>query len=161
MTTEFDYLKDWILDFLSTPQKLLNDFPPCPYARKALIDNKIKFYKSQNYNIDVPLLLENWDESYDVLICVVDDVDPDIFVRDIKEINMLYQKKGFVCLEDHKNIPEKFYDLNFNNGKYNIIVCQKSEKLNDAVKILESKGYYKNWPAKLYNDVVAWRLNSN
>jgi len=162
MITESDYLKEWILDFLSKPQELLNGFPPCPYAKKALIDNKIIFCKSEDYVTDIPTMMDNWDDSYDVLVCIVpDDVDANTFIKDVSNINNLYQNKGFVCLEDHKDIIEQFHSLSFNNGKYNIIVCQRSEKLKDATEVLQSKGYYNNWPKELYDDVVAWRLNSN
>lgn len=159
MITEFDYLKEWILNFLSTPQESLNGFPPCPYARKSLIDDKIKFFKSNNYFHDICNLFDNWDDTADVVIYIVpDDIDKNKFVKDIKIINDIYLEQGFVCLEDHKDIPENFFDLRFNNGKYNIILCQKTDKINRASAILLEKGYYKNWDKELYNDVVAWRF---
>lgn len=159
MTTEFDYLKGWILDFLSKPQKMLNGFSPCPYARKALVDNKIWFYRSSNYTQDIPKIFDNWDDTYDVLLCVVDDhIDPKTFVESVKHINDTYREKGFICLEDHKDIPEPFYDIYFNNGKYNIILCQRTEKINQAANILLDKGYYQHWTKELYDDVVSWRM---
>lgn len=158
MTTEFNYLKEWILNFLSTPQESLNGFSPCPYAKKSLIDNRIKFYKTDDYFVDICNLFDNWDDAIDVVIYLVpDDVDKNKFVNDVKTINNIYLKQGFACLEDHKDIPENFCDLKFNNGKYNIILCQKTDKINHASAILFEKGYYKNWSQELYNDVVAWR----
>lgn len=162
MTTEFDYIKDWILNFLSTPQPLLNGFPPCPYARKALIDNKIKFFKSSDYVNDICDLFDNWDEAIDVAVCVVpDEEDSILFVSNASKINELYLSKGFGVLEDHIKIPELFFNLSFNNGKHNIILCQRIEKLNTAAAQLLSKGYYDNWPKDMYDDVVSWRLHGS
>ena len=158
MTTEFDFLKNWINDFLSKPQDLLNGFPPCPYARKALVDNKVLFFKSENYVADIEQLFDNWDDSYEVAVCVVSDsVDKYEFINNVEQINERYISKGFGCLEDHKAIPENFYHLTFNNGQYNIILCQRLDKINDASDKLMSKGYYKNWSKEMYDEVVAWR----
>jgi hypothetical protein len=161
LTTASEYLKKWITDFLSEPQELLNGFPSCPYAKKSLIENKIKFYDTVDYVSDIGKVCDDWDENIEAVIFIVpDNVDPLIFVNDVKKINENYMSKGFICLEDHKDIPEPFFHLRFNNGKYNIIICQKSEKINQASEILLKKGYYKNWSKELYDQVVSWRHTS-
>lgn len=162
MTTASEYLKKWILGFLSQPQDLLNGFPPCPYAKKSLIENKIKFCSSVHYIKDICGAFDKWDDSVDVIIFIVpDDVDPTTFGNEIQKINEIYLNKGFVCLEDHKDIPEPFFDLYFNNGKYNIAICQKLEKINQAADILLKKGYYTNWSKEMYDQVVSWRERSS
>jgi len=161
LTTASDYLKKWITDFLSEPRASLNGFSPCPYAKKSLIENKIKFFSSIEYVKDICKSFDNWDDSIEVAIFIVpDNVDPLIFVDDVKKINDLYLNKGFVCLEDHKDIPEPFFDIYFNNGKYNIVICQKLEKINQASDILLKKGYYTNWSEEMYDQVVSWRNGS-
>lgn len=162
MTTASEYLKEWILEFLSRPQDLLNGFPPCPYAKKSLIENKIKFYSSVDYIKDIYEAFDNWNDSVEAIIFIVpDDVNSLTFVENIKKINEIYLNKGFVCLEDHKDIPEPFFDLYFNNGKYNIVICQKLEKINQAAGVLLKKGYYTNWSEEMYDQVVAWRHGSS
>lgn len=162
MTTEFNYIKEWILTFLSTPQTSLNGFPPCPYARKSLIEKKIKFFKSVDYFKDICDLFDTWDDSIEVAICVVrDEEDPDLFAKNVTKINDIYLSKGFGALEDHVKIPEIFLDLSFNNGRYNIILCQQMEKLNQASAHLLSKGYYNNWTSEMYDNVVSWRLQGS
>lgn len=161
MITEYDFLKSWILKFLSTPQKMLNGFPPCPYAKKVLIDNKIKFFKSENYLQDISSLFDAWDDSYEVAICIVpDDENCEEFVKNTDQLNKIYLPNGFACLEDHKDIPENFFDISFNNGRYNIILCQRIEKINDASKTLLNKGYFDNWTKEMYDQVVSWRFET-
>ena len=35
------YIKKWLDEFVTQPNPLLNNFPPCPYAQQAIIDNKV------------------------------------------------------------------------------------------------------------------------
>ena len=36
-------LNQWLVDFVEKPNPLLNNWPPCPYARQARLSNKIHF----------------------------------------------------------------------------------------------------------------------
>ena len=160
MTTDYEqYLKTWITDVLSKPESTLNNLPICPYARAALIDNKVKFVSSNNYVEDIEFLFANWNAEIDVVVLVLDaNVDANRLVEDVEVINKKYVPLGFGCLEDHVNIPETLNDLTFNNGKYNLILCQPLDKLNKACEALKSKGYYKNWNKEFYDAVVSWRF---
>lgn len=161
MTTDYNYLKHWILNFLSTPLDTFNGFSPCPYAKKALTDQKIDFISSNDYVDTICNLLDNWNEKFDVVLVVCpDNTDPVVFQKDIDMINHKYLSKGFVCLEDHVLIPEVINDVVLNNGRYNIVLCQRSDKLNQATDVLKSKGYYKNWSKEYYDNVVTWREES-
>ena len=33
-----NYIKSWINDFVTQPNPDLNNFPPCPYAKQAILD---------------------------------------------------------------------------------------------------------------------------
>ena len=162
MTTDYEeYLKTWITDVLSQPQGLLNSFPTCPFAKKALVDNKVLFLKTDDYVADIANMFDNWNDQYDVAIAVCPDtVDADTFVKDVAQLNETYLSKGFACLEDHVDIPETLHTITFNNGKYNIILCQRVEGLNAASRMLARSNYYINWPDELYDEVVRWRFES-
>ena len=154
MTTESEkFLNQWIVDFLDKPEPLLNNLSPCPYARSA----KILFVETTDYAQSVNQCVDTWNNKYDVVCFVCGEVDPEKFALDVRCLNDYCMPYGFVCLEDHKDIPEPLYHLDFRNGRYNIILVQKLEKINDASKKLMTAGYYKNWTTNLYNNVVAWR----
>lgn len=162
LTTESDYLKKWIVDFLDKPQDLLNNFPVCPYAKPALEKNKILFFTSYDFSTDIVKIFQHWQESYDVVVCILKQkVSADEITREVKNLNNRFLSKGFCCLEDHIDIPENLKDLCFNNGRYNIILCQKTTLLNNASKTLMNKGYYQNWTDDMYQNVVAWRFDLN
>lgn len=150
-----EYLRRWILDFLDKPQSLLNNLPPCPYARTA----RILFLEVVDYINEIKNYLDSWNDQYEVICFICGDIDPLKFSKDIKELNDHWMPFGFVCLEDHKDIQETFHHLDFRNGRYNIVLVQRLEKINQASLKLQSLGYYKNWTNDLYNDVVAWRLD--
>jgi len=159
MTTDYElYLESWILNNLSVPQRWLNNMPSCPFAQGALIRNKVKFIRSHDYVKDLEKHLSNWDENYEVLVIVCDDdVNSEKLSEDVKKINEKFVPLGYVSLEDHVDCQEAFKDIVFNNGRYNIIICQPAEQLETATKQLEKHGYYEHWPKEYYNEVFAWR----
>ena len=160
MTTDYeDYLKKWVEEVLSVPHDLLNSLPICPFARKAIFDNKVKFIRTGNYVADIEMSLETWDDTTHALIFVCDDnVDPEEFSENVKQLNKKFLIKDLVLLEDHVKIEEPFHGIKFNNGKYNIIIVQRLHSINEASRFLERSGYYINWSDDLYNDVVRWRF---
>ncbi len=161
MTTECkEFLSTWILNFLSAPQEILSGYPPCPYARKALIENKIKFLSSSDYSNVILEEVATWNESVDVLLVECGNVDKDQFVNQVIDINNTITSKGFVALEDHIDIEEPLDTLDFRNGKYNIILVQRLSKINSASESLKKIGYYNNWSKDMLDSVVSWRFTA-
>jgi hypothetical protein len=153
-------LSDWIINFLDVPQKNLNDIAPCPFAKAALINNKIKFVAGSNSVVqDMLQLNAQWDSEYEgVVLIYPNDVDAEKFVTSVAEVNeKYYRHSGLLALEDHPQIPETIAGLNFNNHKYAIVIVQRAEKLSKASEILSKRGYYKNWTQQDIDNVVGWR----
>ncbi len=163
VTTEYEeYLTKWVEEVLSVPHDLLNSLPICPFARQAILKNQVKFIRTSNYVDDIGTALKSWNEDIHALLFVCDDdVDPDKFANDVKQLNKQFLPKDFVLLEDHKQIEEPFHGIKFNNGKYNIIIVQRLHSINEASRSLERSGYYINWSDALYDDVVRWRFESS
>jgi hypothetical protein len=160
MTTDFEeYLRNWIVEVLDKPQPWLNNLPACPYAKQALINNRVDFRRSHTYINDVHELFDNWNTQFDVVVLVCDDnLDSNTFSKHVAEINKKYVPLGYACLEDHIDCVESVKDITFNNGKYNLILCQPLDKLNSASTQLAKQGYYQHWDKDYYDQVVSWRL---
>lgn len=158
MTTEFEtYMRDWILNDLSEPVAILNNFSKCPYAKTAYLENKVKFYEIVS-TIDIHNVIINWKNDTDVaVIRLPDDVTGNDIVNLVDELNELYTIDDFVFLDDHTDNEERMHDVVFNNGKYNVLFLQRKSKLDLATKKLEKLGYYENWTKEYYNEVVGWR----
>jgi len=158
LTTEFEtYMRDWILNDLSEPVAILNNFSKCPYAKTAYLENKVKFYEIVS-TIDIHNVIINWKNDTDVaVIRLPDDVTGNDIVNLVDELNELYTIDDFVFLDDHTDNEERMHDVVFNNGKYNVLFLQRKSKLDLATKKLEKLGYYENWTKEYYNEVVGWR----
>ena len=158
MTTEFEtYMREWILNDLSAPIAILNNFSKCPYAKTAYLENKVKFYEITDTN-EIHTIVDDWIELLDVsVIKLPDSVDKDNIVDLVDNLNDLYMSEDFVFLDDHVDNEERMHDIVFNNGKYNVLFLQKKSKLDLATKKLEKLGYYKTWTEEYYNEVVGWR----
>jgi hypothetical protein len=153
-------LSDWIVNFLDVPQSILNNIAPCPFAKAALLNNKIKFIVGSDSVIqDMLLLNAQWDSEYEgVVLIYPKDIDAEKFVNSVEYINEnYYQHSGLLALEDHPQILETIAGLRFNNHKYAIVIIQYAEKLRKASEMLRKRGYYKNWSSNDLDNVVNWR----
>lgn len=162
VTTEYEtYLREWADTVLSVPHELLNSLPVCPFAKKAMLQNQVEFIRTSDYVLDIEKKLNAWNEETHAVVFVCDDgIDPDKFVEDVKSLNRKFMPNNFVLLEDHVDIPEPFHGIQFNNGKYNLIIAQQLDKINEASRYLCREGYYMNWSDELYDDVVRWRFET-
>jgi len=157
-----EYLTAWASDVLSVPHELLNGMPICPFARRAILDNQVKFIRTSDYVTDITTELTVWDDSVHAMLFVCDDdAEPVQFAADVLELNAKFLPHDLVLLEDHVNIEEPFHGIKFNNGKYNIVIVQRLHSINDASRSLERSGYYINWNDALYDEVVRWRFESS
>ena len=154
--SEFEsYMRDWILKDLSYPVALLNNLPKCPYAKQALLEKKILFFPDvTNINIQLENCISVWDDNYtDVALFDLGLIS--VEKLELLAVNFNKKHKEFLVLDDHTEVDEKIDDVNFSNGRYNILLCQKRKKVVTARKILLKKGYYMNWPKEYYDSVVS------
>lgn len=158
-TMEFEtYIKRWILEDLSKPVALLNNLPKCPYAKKALLDNKIKFYHvCKDLNFIIQEIAKDWnDDTLEVAVIHLDwEISPNQLENIVVTYNVEYKDQDFLFLDDHVEVDETIKNINFNNGKYNLLLMQRRSKIEAARKQLQKLNYYKNWPEDYYKEVTS------
>jgi hypothetical protein len=142
------HIRLWI-KHLSTPQKDLNQMAVCPYAAKARYKIIDRVKKPIQFDKDKKLL-----EKLDVLIYLKE------FRLKKKEMYALCdqlndQHKEYIFLPDHWDEETQIKDVRTNNGLYNLILCQKRSKLENARKFLKSKKYYSYWNKKYLKEVLS------
>ena len=155
-------IKKWISEFVTKPNPVFGDLPPCPFARKAMMDKKVEF-------VELPLSADwrtiyqhiwNFDfEDKDVL-CMI--ADPKQFTAEettgiAREMNERFMPRDVVILEDHPEIEEKVKQVRLNNGHYTLFLAQSLSKLNRFAKMLELGPYYKNWSKSYLKSVKGFR----
>lgn len=154
-------LFEWMEGFVEKPNSKLGDWPPCPYARQARINNKIEIQFSEidtllSYvNNCLPLL-----EDKEVVVICFDHnrINATTLQEWVNEINdSLLIPKNYVILEDHPNAVEYVNGVKMNFGSCGLLIIQKLNKLNDASMQLQEKGYYNHWDKESLDYVVNWR----
>lgn len=142
-----DDIESWIIDVLSKPEKVFANLPPCPFAKKAWLDNKVdvkKFISFEQLEKDIKELKE-------VMIFRFEDIS----AKDLEDISKEYNQKypSLLFLEEHPDLVECFDGLVINQGSAMLIVQDRKE-LEDARKQLQRTGYYDNWSETLKSRIL-------
>ena len=159
-------IKNWISEFVTKPNPVFGNLPPCPFAQKAIVENKVEFLELNSIACYNTLYQHIWNfdfEQKDVL-CMI--AQPDQFtakqtVQLAHELNEFFMSKDVVILEDHPEINEDVRDVKLNNGHYTLFLAQSLSKLNKFSKILESGPYYRNWSKTYLESVKGFRARKN
>ena len=155
-------IQNWIKDFVTKPNPIFGDLPPCPFAQKAILDDKVDFVEVNSICTYATLYQHIWQfdfEEKDVL-CLI--AQPDQFtaketVHLAHQLNEFFMAKDVVILEDHPKIKEKVKSVTLNNGHYILFLAQRLSKLNRFAKVLEAGPYYKNWSRSYLRSVKGFR----
>ena len=158
-------IKKWISNFVTKPNPVFGDLPPCPYAQKAIIDGKVEFVEL-NATADWTTIYQLiWNTDFDEkdVLCVI--VDPlqftaqeTVSIADV--LNERFMPRDIVVLEDHPDIDERVKGVKLNNGHYTLFLAQRLSKLNKFSKMLESGPYYQNWSRSYLESVKGFRDRS-
>lgn len=152
-------LNKWLVNFVEKPNHLLNNWPPCPYARQARLSNQILTVFDSPLNIEIYL---NYIGQYEVVVlCFDHEKFPATQVQQfVKHSNSVLMWKDYVILDDHPDSEEYINGVKMNFGMCGLLILQSLSKLNHAEKQLKDKGYYKTWSNENLDDVVNWRYIS-
>jgi len=160
------YIKDWIKTFVTKPNPVFGDLPPCPFAQQAIVDNKVEFQELTALDGFNTLYQRIWQHNFDEkdVLCMI--ATSDLFTAHettilADELNFRFMPNDVVVLEDHPNIEEKVKDVKLNNGKYILFLVQSLSKLNKFSKMLEDGPYYKNWSKSYLKSVKGFREKKN
>ena len=160
------YIKNWIKTFVTKPNPVFGDLPPCPFAQKAIIDNKVEFVEL-NRIADwrtIYGIIWNFDfEEKDVLCIIAESTHftAQQTVSMAEWLNERFMPHDIVILEDHPKINEYVKEVKLNNGKYILFLVQSLSKLNKFSKMLEDGPYYKNWSKSYLKSVKGFREQKN
>ena len=151
-------LEQWLVNFVEKPNPLLNNWPPCPYARQARVADQIHVV------FDSPLEIARYIsklDTHDVVVLCFDhtkfsDSQIELFA---KHINSILIWQDCVVLEDHPDSEEFINGAKMNFGECGLMILQRLSKLNTAADQLRDKGYYATWSENNLDQVVNWRYD--
>jgi hypothetical protein len=151
---------NWITGFVEKPNPLLNGWAPCPYARAARMQNKIRLDIGLGPWLDLRQISWHGMRDLDVVVLVY---DPQEWPLDLFRVQWqsaqqeFLSAKGLLCLEDHPADPEVVNGVSMNQGTWALLLVQQQIKLEDAASQLAKKGYYDNWPEDYLTSLFAGR----
>ena len=147
-------IEKWIMEFLSKPSKVFDDLPPCPYARKAWLDNKVEV-KEIIVELEpvIEYYINNWPGHLDVVLLLM---DPTEFSSEyLHNICEMYKNDKIVILDDHPDIVESVKDVRLNQGEYAILFLQCRDMLEKARDELRKTKYYDNYDKEYLKEVIS------
>ena len=140
-------LQDWILDYLSKPNPVFNNLPPCPFAKKAWLDGNVEIKKFVNYDI----LQENIQDIVGSKVKIFYFEYP-LLPRAEKLKNIVSwlgdKYPQFIFYDEHPDTVEQVGDEVVNSGVTAIIVQDRKDLLEKRAE-LHKTGYYDKWTPEM------------
>lgn len=142
-------IEHWIETFVEVPNPSLGGWPPCPYARRARLDQSFDIRLGTDVYKDLMNLATSGLQGREVIIYVYDPLawPRDQFARDIEAVNQGFLlPQDIIALEDHPADPEWVNGVCMNQGTYALALCQSVTDLNAKAQAMARKGFYQAWP---------------
>ena len=146
----------WMQEFVEQPNAKLGNWAPCPYARKARLDNQIEIVEGENVLVDYLDCDFDHKEVY-VFWYPTKQYSAESLSNMIKHINSDERDHDIVLLEDHPDDVEIIAGVTMNFGPAILVIAQRLSKLNEASAQLSKKDYYDHWSKENLKDVKDWR----
>jgi len=155
-------IEEWLINFVEVPHPALGNWPPCPFARNARLQNKYDVRLGDDLERDLFLFSKKqYLGKNDVIIYAYAPKQYDDayfnWVVDVINTSKGFTKRNLLALADHPDTVEEQNGIKFNMGKYALVLIQDKEKLNDHAKMIAHRGYYDNWNEEYLQDVFAHR----
>jgi hypothetical protein len=142
-------IETWIETFVEVPHAALGGWAPCPYARKARIDQDYTVRVGVNPYFDLLNVARDGLGGKSVVILAY---DPNEFFyaqfsSDVRAANQeVLLARDMIALEDHPGDLEIVNGITMNHGTYALALVQSLGDLNQKARAMASKGFYHTWP---------------
>jgi len=139
----------WITTFVEVPHPVLGEWPPCPYARQARLNDEYEVRIGTNLLLDLAEIAETGLGNKKVIVIVYDPSHCAYqqFHADLEHANQeLLLPRDIIALEDHPDDVENVNGVIMNQGKYAMALVQSLSELNAKAKVMAAQGFYDSWP---------------
>ena len=142
-------IAQWIVDFVEVKNPALGNWPPCPYARKARLENDFDVRVGKDPYWDLVDIAIHSLGGKSVVVVAYDPAEFNYndFSYKLKLANETWLlRNDILALEDHPGDPEIVNGVSMNQGTYALALVQSLSDLNAKSKIMAAKGFYDAWP---------------
>lgn len=138
---------NWITGFVERPHPGLNGWSPCPYARRARLENRFQICQGRLDPYSDLMHIDIGDMDVVAMVYEPDKFDAREFNHQIDRVNSGFLRaRDLYALADHPEDTEQVNGVIMNQGTWAIAFVQPLEKLNQHARMLAEKGYYADWP---------------
>lgn len=154
-------IQKWI-DYIQIPQSNLDNLPVCPYAKSAIVNNKVQIVSLDNL-ITVSQLIDSIDvEQY--WVTVIYFMNYEYYTIDelsglTKNLNVVFNEQDKIILDNDPRNPFYINGVKTTFDKCYLFLVQSLSDLNQKSDSLKNTTYYKFWDQKGLDEVVNWRKN--
>lgn len=141
-------IERWIENFVEVPHPALGGWAPCPYARRARLDQDFEVRIGINPYFDLKVVAQTG-ITKSVVIFVYESTayTAEQFGTQLEAANVEFLLgKNLLVLEDHPDSPEIVNGVSMNQGTYALALVQSLSDLNEKAKLIARKGFYHSWP---------------
>tara|TARA_R100001369_G_scaffold61093_1_gene87923 strand:+ start:64 stop:651 length:588 start_codon:yes stop_codon:yes gene_type:complete len=151
-------IKLWSTDVLEKPCAYFNDLPPCPYARKAWVDDKVAIiFKHHDSYQPLYSCISQFDDKFDlaIIIDLANDKEPEVFHEYLDSLNDVISSgtfidkdiwlMGFHHDDEVSEAAEETAIEPLTETEYSMIFVQRLSKLQESADRLGKKGYYDSY----------------
>ncbi len=150
----------WSENFLEVPHPALGNWSPCPYARRARLNNQVDIRLGTDPYFDLEALAAQGLGSAQVVIFAY---DPVVWTREYFEPRLSAANRDFllsadmIVLEDHPDDSEIVNGVCMNQGTWALAMCQSLSDLDVKARIMANKGFYHTWPEEYLQQLFEHR----
>jgi hypothetical protein len=156
-------IMQWSADVLEKPSPYYNNLPPCSYARKAWMEDKVAilFKYDDSYQV-LYSCISQFDDSFELVIVVdlANDKEPEAFHEYFDSLNDFIAGGAFIDKDiwlmgfhpddEVTEASEQTAIEALTDTEYSMIFVQRLSKLQEAADKLDKKGYYDSYDGE-YN----------
>jgi len=153
-------INNWIVNFVEVPHPALGGWAPCPYARKARMDQDFEVILGLAPMHDLIRISKHGLGGKSVVIIVYDPANHayEDFSSDIHVANREFLlPTNLLALEDHPADLEIVNGVAMNHGTYALALVQSLSDLNQKAKLVANKGFYNTWPESYLSELFQHR----
>ena len=153
-------ITDWAINFVEKPNPLLNGWAPCPYARRARVDNKFDIRPGVINPISDCAFQPMGTLDVIAYVYAAERFSAVEFNEMVDNLNVWHLRpRGMFALADHPADVETVNSVAMNQGTYAICFLQDLAKLNSHAEMLAEKGFYQDWPEDYLSVLFAGRAD--
>ncbi|MFH7029568.1 MAG: hypothetical protein ACHBN1_30380 [Heteroscytonema crispum UTEX LB 1556] len=149
-------MEDWIINVVSIPNPLTGNFPPCPYAKAAWLNNRVSLRWFHGPELPELLMeqIKTWNDDFEMVLfgCDPQNLDAQRLKKYITEANYVLQEYDLIALAsphpDEQYIANNANNVNdviISHPKYVFAIVQSLSRLQEASDELLRLGYFQYW----------------